>query len=237
MDPIDLETVAYQNACEAFAVGLHAVCHRPRIKTDDRPPPKCDFPGCLVSVEVPPQLSQHHMAVMALWLRWDPFTDRMDEFNVSKSPALDKRDLWQYTVDVWEEQNQILQTLNEEKKQIEKQSWMADMEKKLKVFAGVDRNQYPDDLKSYVNQVEGNDSIHADINEEQVLVKHQSVINTKDEPQESVEINQTKTTNLELKKTLSEELEKRRLEQLETISNSLKYSEKPNELNPRRYAI
>jgi len=38
-------------------------------------------------------------------------------------------------------------------------------------------------------------------------------------------------------KTPSQEMEKRQLEQMEDISNSLKYSEKPNELNPRRYTF
>lgn len=240
MDSVDLETVAYQNACEAFAVGLHAVCHRPRLRTDDRPPPKCDFPGCLVSVEVPPQLSQHHIAVMALWLRWDPFTDRMTEFDVSKSPALDKRDLWRYSVDVWEERNEISRTLAEEKRRTEQRRWTTEMEEKLKVFSGVDPSQYPDDLKAYVDHLKGNDAPNELANEEDRVPdeRKNSAVDTKFKTQKLAEVNPTPATPLaELKKTPSEEIEKRRTEQMETISNSLKYPEQLNELNPRRYVL
>ncbi|XP_026814345.1 axonemal 84 kDa protein-like [Rhopalosiphum maidis] len=246
MDPIDLETVAYKNSCEAFAVGLYVVCHRPRLLTDDRPPPKCDFPECLVMVDVPPQLSQQYMAVMALWLRWDPFTDRMAEFDVSKSFEMDTRDLWQYLEDAWKEQNQITQLLNEEKERSDKQLWMKKMEEKLKAFAEVDRNSYPEDLITYLDELEKIDSstrVRSTTNdidkEEKEPEDLRDEVDVKDEPPKTVEIETTKSINnkADIGKTLSQEIEKRQMEQIEDISNSLKYPEKPNELNPRRYWI
>ncbi|XP_025199256.1 axonemal 84 kDa protein-like [Melanaphis sacchari] len=247
MDPIDLETVAYRNSCEAFAVGLHVVCHRPRLLTDDRPPPKCDFPECLVMVDVPPQLSQQYMAVMALWLRWDPFTDRMAEFDVSKSFEMDTRDLWQYSEDVWKEQNQIVQLINEKKERLSKKLWMEKMEEKLKAFAEVDRNSYPEDLITYLDELEKNDpstrvcstTNYVD-NEDKERENHQDDKgDIKDELQKLVEPETTKPIHnkIDIGNTPSQEIEKRQLEQIEDISNSLKYSEKPNELNPRRYWI
>jgi len=237
MEPVDLETVAYKNSCEAFAVGLHVVCHRPRLLTDDRPPPKCDFPECLVMVDIPPQLSQQYMAVMALWLRWDPFTDRMAEFDVSKSLEMDKRDLWQYSEDTWKQQTQITQLLDEEKGRSERQLWMEKMEEKLKAFAEVDRNSYPEDLQTYLDELEKNDpsirSTNYDIEKEDQRKK----VETNDEPSKPVEPETTKSVQVDVMKTPSQEMEKRQLEQMEDISNSLKYSEKPNELNPRRYTF
>lgn len=245
MDPVDLETVAYQNGCEAFAVGLHAVCHRPRLRTDDRPPPKCDFPECLVMVEVPPQLSQEYMAIMALWLRWDPFTDRMSEFDVSISPELDTRDLWQYSMDMWEERNHLLQILNEEKNQTEKEWWIAKMEEKLKAFHTVDPKYYPEDLKAYIDGLGENDTASDLIDEytgegEQEPEQHEEIVDIKEEldKQEEIQIiapNKSRT-NIEYKKTPSQEIKKKHLEEMEKISNSLKYQETPNELNPRRYS-
>jgi len=246
MDPIDLETVAYKNSCEAFAVGLHVVCHRPRLITDDRPPPKCDFPECLVMVDVPPQLSQQYMAVMALWLRWDPFTDRMAEFDVSKSFEMDPRDLWQYSEDVWKEQKQIMQLINKEKERSNKRLWMEKMEEKLKAFAEVDRNSYPEDLITYLDELEKNDpptrvrsttnEIKKEDREEKEPEDHQDETEVNDESAKLVEPEITKSIHnkVDIEKTLSQEMEKRRLEQIEDFSNSLKYSEKPNELNPRR---
>lgn len=236
MDPVDLETVAYQNSCEAFAVGLHAVCHRPRLRTDDRPPPKCDFPECLVTVDVPPQLSQQHMAVMALWLRWDPFTDRMAEFDVSKSPESDTRDLWQYSVDMWEERNQIMRELNAEKGRIEKEWWMAKMEEKLKMFSNIDRSEYPEDLRAYIEELENNETpiyIPDEQKQEPEEVQDDKV-DSNDESQKSTEVKPAKSGHTAFEKNPSQEIEKRQLEQMEIISNSLKYPEKPNELNPRR---
>lgn len=228
MDPIDLETVAYQNSCEAFAVGLHVVCHRPRLQTDDRPPPKCDFPECLVMVDVPPQLSQQYMAVMALWLRWDPFTDRMAEFDVSKSLELDTRDLWQYSEDTWKERNQIIQQLNKDEERSKKNIWMLKMEEKLKAFMEVDRNNYPEDLKTYMDEL---DKILENEQED-----HQSKVEIKNEPPKVVEPETTKSIHVDnTTKTPTQEIEQRQLKQMEDISNSLKYLEKPNELNPRRY--
>lgn len=242
MDPMDLETVAYQNSCEAFAVGLHAVCHRPRLRTDDRPPPKCDFPECLVTVEVPPQLSQQHMAVMALWLRWDPFTDRMAEFDVSKSPESDTRDLWQYSVDMWEERNLIMRELNAEKGRIEKEWWMAKMEEKLKMFSNIDRSEYPEDLRAYVDELESNETAPY-ILDERTSEQKQELEEVQDDKvdsnhesqnQKPTEVKPAKSMRTAFDKNPSQEIEKRQLEQMEIISNSLKYPEKPNELNPRR---
>ncbi|VVC35855.1 Cancer susceptibility candidate 1, N-terminal,Cancer susceptibility candidate protein 1,Casc1 [Cinara cedri] len=216
MIPVDLKTVEYKNSCEAFAVGLHVVCHRPRLKTDNTPSPKCDFPECLVMVEVPPQLSQHYIAIMALWLRWDPFTDRMTEFDVSKSPELDTRDLWQYWEDTWAERNQILEEPNKEKERAEKEQWLAEMENKLKLFAAVDRVHYPEDLKAYIEELEAN------------------------EPGDIIDIIQSEHSDEADEESPSQILEKKKpepLEQTENISNALKYPEKPNELNPRRYWI
>lgn len=194
MDPVDLETVAYGNACEAFAVGLRAVCRRPRLATDDRPPPKCDFPECLVAVEVPPQLSQRHMAVMALWLRWDPFTDRMAAFDV---PAPDARDLWRYSADEWNERLRVGRTLEE----------------KLVAFGAADRSRYPDDLKAYADGPQ----------------------EARDNGGEDAPEGSERGAAESLEKTPSEETEnRRRLER--APADSLKYPEKPNELNPRRYA-
>lgn len=237
MDPIDLETVAYKNSCEAFAVGLHVVCHRPRLLTDDRPPPKCDFPECLVMVDVPPQLSQQYMAVMALWLRWDPFTDRMAEFDVSKSLEMDTRDLWQYSEDIWKQKTQITQQLNEEKESADRQLWMEKMEVKLKEFAEVDRRSYPEDLKTYLEELEKN---YPSIRSKNDNVEKESKDQTneqeiKDESSKPVEPETKKSIQVDVTKTPSQEIEKRQLEQMEDISNLLKYSEKPNELNPRRY--
>lgn len=246
MDPVDLETVSYRNACEAFAVGLHAVCHRPRLRTDDRPPPKCDFPECLVTVEAPPQLSQQHMAVMALWLRWDPFTDRMAEFDVSGSPEMDGRDLWQYSADAWDEWNRITRELDEDRGRAEKELWMSKMREKLKGFEGVDRNHYPDDLKAYVDELEGKDGASAiAINEymdeeeqepeECVLDEPETKKNEPSEPPSPPEqIKSIGSIRSELEKTPSQIIEKRQLEQMERVSNSLMYPEKSNELNPRR---
>jgi len=239
MDPVDLETVAYKNSCEAFAVGLHVVCHRPRLLTDDRPPPKCDFPECLVMVDVPPQLSQQYMAVMALWLRWDPFTDRMAEFDVSKSLEMDTRDLWQYSEDIWKQQTQITELLNEEKERTDRQLWMEKMEEKLKAFAEVDRNSYPEDLKTYLDELEKNDT-YIRVRNDDIEKKSEDQPNEqgmKDEPSKPVEPETTKSIQVDVTKTPSQEIEKRQLEQMEDISNSLKYSEKPNELNPRRYTF
>jgi hypothetical protein len=241
MDPIDLETVAYQNSCEAFAVGLHAVCHRPRLQTDDRPPPKCDFPECLVMVDVPPQLSQQHMAIMALWLRWDPFIDRMAEFDASKSLESDIRSLWQYLEDMWEERNQILQKFNEEKEQVKKELWIIKMEEKLKLFSAVDPSNYPDDLKAYIDELRENETeIIRENGPEykavQEMEERQDEVEIKDEPQISEEVKATKSTiHIDFKKSPSQEMEKKQLEEMEKISISLKYQEKPNELNPRRY--
>lgn len=240
MELVDLETVAYQNSCEAFAVGLHAVCHRPRLQTDDRPPPKCDFPECLVTVEVPPQLSQQHMAVMALWLRWDPFTDRMSEFDVSKSLESDTRDLWQYSVDIWEERNQIIRELNAEKERIEKEWWMTKMEEKLKMFSNIDRSEYPEDLRAYIDELENNEIVSNMTNERTVEQKLEleevldNKVDTNDESQKLTEVKPAKSVRTAFKKYPSQEMEKRQLEQMEIISNSLKYPEIPNELNPRR---
>lgn len=242
MNPIDLETVSYQNSCEAFAVGLHGVCHRPRLITDDRPPPKCDFPECLVMVDVPPQLSQQFIAIMALWLRWDPFTDRMAEFDASKSLESDTRDLWQYSQDMWEERNQIILAIAEENERKEKEKWLAKMKKKLNSFRGVHPKYYPDDLKAYVDELKENET---DINitnvpeDEAVQEKEelQDEVEIKDEPQIPEEVNSTTTAPVELNLTPSLEIEKRQLEEMENIFNSLKYPEKPNELNPRRYTL
>lgn len=216
MDPVDLETAAYGNSCEAFAVGLHAVRHRPRLKTDNRPPPKCDFPECLVAVEVPPQLSQHYMAVMALWLRWDPFTDRMATFDV---PPPDTRDLWQYSADAWDERRQIRRALDERRTRADQQLWAARMEEKLRAFEAVDRSQYPDDLKAYVDELEARATREGEEESE--------------EPMPSEKIAEGRAESFE--KTPSEEMEKRRLGRMEAVSDSLKYPEKLNELNPRRY--
>ncbi|XP_003241246.1 axonemal 84 kDa protein-like [Acyrthosiphon pisum] len=242
MDPVDLETVAYKNSCEAFAVGLHVVCHRPRLLTDDRPPPKCDFPECLVMVDVPPQLSQQYMAVMALWLRWDPFTDRMAEFDVSKSFEMDTRDLWQYSEDMWKQQAQIIQLLDEEKERSNRQLWMEQMEEKLKAFAEVDRSSYPADLITYLDELEKNDPhvrpTSDDIEKEEKKQEDQrNDVDIKDEPPKPVEPETTKSIQVDVGKSPSQLIEMRQLEEMEDISNSLKYSEKPNELNPRRYWI
>jgi len=243
MDPVDLETVAYKNSCEAFAVGLHVVCHRPRLITDDRPPPKCDFPECLVMVDVPPQLSQQYMAVMALWLRWDPFTDRMAEFDVSKSLEMDTRDLWQYSEDMWKQQAQILQLQDEEKDRSNRQLWMEKMEEKLKAFAEVDRSSYPEDLITYLDELEKNDpyvrpTSDDDIDKEEIQPEDQrNGIEIKVEPPKPVEPETTKSIQVDVGQSPSQVMEKRQLEQMEDISNSLKYSEKPNELNPRRYTF
>lgn len=239
MDPVDLETVAYKNSCEAFAVGLHVVCHRPRLLTDDRPPPKCDFPECLVMVDVPPQLSQQYMAVMALWLRWDPFTDRMAEFDVSKSLEMDTRDLWQYSEDMWKQETQIIQQLDEEKERSNRQLWMKKMEEKLKAFTEVDRNSYPEDLITYLDELEQNEiyvpSTSDDTEKKEKQPEDQrNEVKIKDEPPKSVEPETTKSIQVDVGKTPSQEIEKRQLEQMEDYSNSLKYPEKPNELNPRR---
>lgn len=239
MDPVDLETVTYQNSCEAFAVGMHVVCHRPRLLTDDRPPPKCDFPECLVSVDVPPQLSQEYMAIMALWLRWDPYTDRMSVFDVSKSPDLDTRDLYEYSVDMWNERNQIIREINEDKERIEREWWVAKMEEKLKLFAEIDQSQYPDDLKAYMDEQEGNSTssyINEYLNEEELEPEEyqDGIYVSKVKPQSQVELVPTKSTHNEFKRTPSEEILKRELKNMEEISNSLKYPETPNELNPRK---
>ncbi|VVC34711.1 Casc1 domain [Cinara cedri] len=217
MKPVDLKTVKYNNSCEAFAVGLHVVCHRPRLKTDNTPPPICDFPECLVVVEVPPQLSQNYIAIMALWLRWDPFTDRMIEFDVSKLPVLDTRDLWKYWEDVWEERNKILMELNKEKERAEKEQWFAEMENKLKIFAAVDRNNYPEDLKAYIEEIEAN--------------KAGDIIDTSDITLSDY------SDETEEEESSSQTLEKKQLEQTDIFSNERQNPEKPNELNPRRYWI
>lgn len=227
MDPVDLETVSYQNSCEAFAVGLHAVCHRPRLLTDSRPAPKCDFPECLVMVDVPPQLSQQHMAIMALWLRWDPFTDRMTEFDLSMSPEMDTRDLWQFSMDAWHERGQIARQLNEDRERDEKDVWMTKMEAKLRVFAEVDRDHYPDDLKAYMDELDATLVDETDDRETRPKRPHRETIDIK--------TTRSSTGGNDVKYTVSQEIERRQLEQLEIISNSLKYQEKPNELNPRRY--
>lgn len=241
MDPVDLETVTYQNACEAFAVGMHVICHRPRLLTDDRPPPKCDFPECLVSVDVPPQLSQEHMAIMALWLRWDPYTDRMAVFDVSKSPELDNRDLFEYSVDVWNERKQIIREINEDKERMEKEWWIAKMEEKLKLFVEIDQSQYPDDLKAYMDEQEGNviptQKRNESLNEEGLELEENQddIYISKEEPQKQVEHVLAKSTRNEFKsRTPSQEILKRELEKIEEISNSLTYPETPNELNPRK---
>lgn len=238
MNPLDLETAAYRNACEAFTVGLYAVCHRPRLRTDDRPPPKCDFPECLVTVEVPPQLSQQHMAVMALWLHWDPFTGRISEFDVSESPELDTRDLWQYSADVWDERNQVLRTLNEERER-----WTAKTEEKLKAFGGgaatVEyRSQYPEDSKTYEPRgdedaatIKTNDYASEE-EQEEPEAEQQDEIEIRDEKRDEIQ-----SIHIEFKQNPSEEMERRQVERAEEISNSLKYPEKPNELNPRRYVL
>lgn len=242
MDPVDLDTVAYKNSCEAFAVGLHVVCHRPRLLTDDRPPPKCDFPECLVMVDFPPELSQQYMAVMALWLRWDPFTDRMAEFDVSKSLEMDTRDLWQYSEDMWKQQAQVIQLLDEEKERSNRQLWMEKMEEKLKAFAEVDRSSYPPDLITYLEELEKNDPYVCptsdDIESEEKLQEDQrNDVEIKDEPPKPEESETTKSIQVDVGKSPSQLIEKRQLEEMEEISNSLKYSEKPNELNPRRYTF
>jgi hypothetical protein len=233
MDPIDLETVAYQKSCEAFSVGLHVVCHRPRLRTDNRSPPKCNFPECLVMVDVPPQLSQQYMAIMVLWLRWDPFRDRIVKFDVSNSLESDIRDLWQYSEDMWEERNQILKTLNEKKEQMKKKSWNINMEEKLKLFTAVDPSNYPDDLKAYIDELRENETeiIIENILEYeavQEMDERQDEVEIKDEPQIPEEVKATKsTTHIDFEKSPSQEMEKNPI--------LLKYPEKPNELNPRRY--
>jgi len=242
MNPVDLETVAYKNSCEAFSVGLHVVCHRPRLLTDDRPPPKCDFPECLVMVDVPPQLSQQYMAVMALWLRWDPFTDRMADFDVSKSFEMDTRDLWEYSEDMWKQETQLIKLLDEEKERSNRQSWMKKMEEKLKAFADMDRNSYPEDLITYLDELEQNEAyVPSTINHTEKKEKQpedqRNEVKIKDEPPKQVEPETTKSIQVDLEKTPSQEIEKRQLEQKEDNSNSLKYPEKPNELNPRRYTF
>lgn len=178
-------------------------------------------------VEVPPQLSQQHMAIMALWLRWDPFTDRMSEFDLSMSPELDNRDLWQYSTDTWHERGRIARQLNEDKEREEKDAWMVKMEAKLRVFAEVDRDNYPDDLKAYMDDLEAKLADETDDPEIRPERLHR----------ETMDIKTTKssTVDSDVKYTVSQEIERRQLEQMEIISNSLKYQEKPNELNPRRY--
>lgn len=232
MDLIDLETALYQNSCKAFAVGLHAVCHRPRLVTDDRPPPKCDFPECLVAVEVPPQLSQQYMAIMALWLRWDPFTDRMAEFDVSGSPELDTKDLWQYSQNVWSDRERISRELDDQKRLAEKRRWEASMKQKLKAFADVEPVHYPEDLKTYVDGLAEGADYDPESQDQPVEVEHRDPDET--EGRDAATVIPTESASAELARTPSQELQKRQLEQMEKISESLKYSEKPNELNPRR---
>ncbi|XP_050430496.1 dynein axonemal intermediate chain 7-like [Adelges cooleyi] len=253
MNQIDLETVSYQQLCDAFAIGLYAVCYKPRLMTDNREAPKCDFPDSLVSVEVPAHLSQTYMAVMALWLRWDPYTDRMLAFDVSLSPDLDDRNLHQFMADKWDAREQLKKDIEKEKAKAEKQWWMAKMEEKLKVFADVDRSHYPDDLKTYLAEKEGKstkinvpytmsvDEIVGDeAEEESQAEEHEDrEEHTNPEPKaEPIKEIETKITSpIYIKRSLSEELEKIKFEQIEKVANSLKYLEKPNELNPRRYWI
>jgi len=176
-------------------------------------------------VEVPPQLSQRYMAIMALWMRWDPFTDRMSGFDVSGSPELDGRDLWQYSADEQRERDRISRVLGERKERAEKQWWMAKMEEKLKAFATVDRSLYPDDLKAYVEELD----------RDAVDQREPNGVGARDEqPRERAEIERAETVRAEFEETASQEMEARRLERAEEISNALKYPEKPNELNPRR---
>lgn len=196
MDAADPETAAYGHACDAFAVGLRAACHRPRLRTDDRPAPRCDFAECLVAVDVPPQLSRHHMAVMALWLRWDPFADRAAEFG-AVAMAEDDRDLWQYAADSWHRRQQERRKRNADRDREARRQWAAQMEEKLVAFAAVDPTRYPDDLRAYV------DSGRSD--------------GEKPEPDETAE-SPGRPTDAAI------------------VSDSMKYPEKPNELNPRRYA-
>jgi len=187
-------------------------------------------------VEVPPQLSQQHMAVMALWLRWDPFADRMAEFDVSKSPELDARNLYQYSMDMWEERNQLLRAENDNK-----EWWTAKIEEKLKTYEAVNRSQYPEDLKAYVDGLEENvvatnkigEYIDEEKQEAEEEQQNENEIDDRHHKQENAK--SLKSIHVELKKNLSTEIERRQLEQMEKISNSLKYIEKPNELNPRRY--
>lgn len=195
MDAADPETAAYGHACDAFAVGLRAACHRPRLRTDDRPAPRCDFAECLVAVDVPPQLSRRHMAVMALWLRWDPFADRVTEFE-AVAAADDDRDLWQYAADVWDQRERERRKRDADRDRADRRQWAAHMEEKLVAFATVDPSRYPDDLRAYVDGGRGGDK--------------------KPEPDETAESPQNPTDAV--------------------VSDLMKYPEKPNELNPRRYA-
>lgn len=115
------------------------------------------------------------------------------------------------------------------------------MEQKLKAFANVDRNHYPDDLKAYVDELEGNDakgssglSEYADEEEQEDPEEEPPRQDQFDYKSEPVEGKSMKSLRTEITKTPSQEMEKRQLEEMERISNSLKYPEKPNELNPRR---
>lgn len=195
MDAADPETAAYRQACDAFAVGLRAACHRPRLRTDDRPAPRCDFAECLVAVDVPPQLSRHHMAVMALWLRWDPFADRAAEFEAA-AVAEDGRDLWQYATDSWDQREQERRKRKADRDREVRRQWVVQMEEKLAAFAAVDPSRYPDELRAYVDGGRGEGE--------------------KPEPNETAESPQRPTDAV--------------------VTDSMKYPEKPNELNPRRYA-
>ncbi|XP_050536332.1 dynein axonemal intermediate chain 7-like isoform X2 [Daktulosphaira vitifoliae] len=256
MKPLDLETVGYQQLCDAFAVGLFAVCHKPRLLTDNRDPPKCDFPDCLVSVEIPAQLSQTYMSVMALWLRWDPFSDRMSEFDVSQLPDSDNRNLYQFLMDELNEKERLIEEINKEKTRAEHMLWLSKMAEKFKVFANVDHNYYPDDLKTYLEEIEGKplisvltesiiddkedgkeeeSVINEEIDNESERIPH--VTNTPLKENQIQKINVQLTSSIKLKKTLSAELERREIENKEKILKALKYTEKAYELNPRRYWI
>lgn len=197
MDAADPETAAYGHACDAFAVGLRAACHRPRLRTDDRPAPRCDFAECLVAVDVPPQLSRHHMAVMALWLRWDPFADRAAQFEAATAAAEDDRDLWRYAADSWDERERERRKRDADRGREVRRQWVAQMEEKLATFAAVDPSRYPDELRAYV------DGGRSD--------------GEKSETDETIESPAQRPTDA-------------------VVSDAMKYPEKPNELNPRRYA-
>jgi len=136
------------------------------------------------------------------------------------------------------ERNQIIHTLNEEKERSNKHLWMQKMEEKLKAFAEVDRSSYPEDLITYFDELEKVDpSIRLTSNivkEEKKTKDRHSKIKKKDEPSKSDKLETNKSILVDIQKTPSQEIEKRQLEQMEDISNSLKYTEKPNELNPRR---
>ncbi|XP_034248575.1 axonemal 84 kDa protein [Thrips palmi] len=120
-----LEIVRYYKACEHFKLCLWAQLMLPvaSFKPDDdtRPAIQCEFSQLGVSMQLPKSLNDIPLAVRAMWVQYDHYSDRCPSYHCAELPASQRLDM----LDAAEEECSVQASLREE--------ITADLERRLAV--------------------------------------------------------------------------------------------------------